>query len=195
MVGENSSSFFKALIWALFFCAIALFLTATPNASARTVKAKIVVVNISGLGGGNKITDADLIGFGLAETKDNEKLFPKIGDLNLKSGGVSLSYSPGIAIPAGLLSFSGGLSPETRLEFNSIPKTERSGKYDVAVVGSDGSIKKYDKEVVIDNVKRTIKTYGAIDINGGDVVLLFVRDIKVIQFNSVIHEGTSTLLG
>jgi hypothetical protein len=71
----------------------------------------------------------------------------------------------------------------------------RSGKYDVSVVGSDGSIRKYDKEIVIDNVNRTIKTYGTIDINGGDVVLMFVRDVRVVQFNSVIHEGTSTLLG
>lgn len=195
MTGAKTSSTFKALFWAVCFCAVVLFLTTAPQASARTVKAKVIVVNVSDLGGGEKITDADLINIALTGVKDDEKLFPLIDTLTLKSGEVIQPYSPGVAIPTGPLSFKCGLKQEMRLEFIPIKKQKKSGKYDMAVVGSDGLIRKYDKEIVIDNVNRTIKTYGTIDIKGGDVVLLFVRDAKVVQFNNVVHEGFSTECG
>lgn len=177
------------------FLGILFLFTAAAPAPARMVKAKVMVVNISALTSGGEITDADLLRIAMLENSDNRKLFPKIGGLTLKVGGENLSYSPGVAIEAEPLSFSGNLRQEMRLEFVSIINDKGAGKFDVVVVGSDGSLNKYDKEIVINKLKRTIKSYAAIKVGEGDVVLLFVRDVKITQFNGVREEGTKNVLG
>jgi hypothetical protein len=189
MKSRNLTSLFTAAVVAASFLGASIFLTGPPPASARTVKAKVKVVNISYLDMGENITDADLIRLALEDTEGNEKVFPEIVGLTLKSKGGKFPYSPGVAIPAAPLTFYGGPDPIKRLEFTSISSSGRAGKYDVAVVGSDGSIKKYDKEVVIDNVNKIIRTYDTIEIKGEDVVLLFIRNVKVIQFKDVRPEG------
>ncbi|MBN1574028.1 MAG: hypothetical protein JW984_12600 [Deltaproteobacteria bacterium] len=189
MKKRNHSLSFTAAFVVVFFFGASLFLTGAPPASARTVKAKVKVVNISYFDKGADITDADLIRLAIEETEGNENLFPKINGLTLKSGGEKLPYSPGVAIPAAPFSFYGGPDPKKRLEFISISSSRQAGKYDIAVVGSDGSIRKYDKEIVIDNVNKIIRTYETIEIKGEDVILLFIRDIKVIQFKDVRPEG------
>jgi hypothetical protein len=177
------------------FLGVLLLLTVVAPAPARTVKARVMVVNISALGSGDEITDADLLRIAMLENSDNKKLFPKIRNLTLKFGGENLSYSPGVAIEAKPLSFSGNLRQEMRLEFVSLANIKGAGKFDVVVVGSDGSLNKYDKEIVINKLERTIKSYAAIEVGGGDVVLLFVRDVKITQFNGVREEGTRNVLG
>ena len=177
------------------FLGILFLLIAVAPAPAWAVEARVMVVNISALKSGAKITDADLILIAMTENSDNTKLFPKIGGLTLKVGGENLSYSPGVAIEAKPLSFSGRLSQEMRLEFVSLENNKGAGKIDVVVIGSDGSLNKYDKEIVINKLERTIKSYAAIKVGGGDVVLLFVRDVKVTQFNGVREEGTRNVLG
>lgn len=189
MKSRNLSSFLTASVVAASFLGASIFLTGAPPVSARTVKAKVKVVNITYFDKGADITDADLIRLAFEDTVGNEKLFPKIDGLTLKSGGENLSYSPGVAIPAAPLSFYGGPDRKKRLEFISITSSGRAGKYDIAVVGSDGSIKKYDKEVVIDNVKKIIRTYETIEIKGEDVVLMFIRNVRVVQFKDVRPEG------
>ncbi|GEM_PF-2933631 len=174
---------------AVSFLGVLISFTVHPPALARTVKAKIKVVNISYFDMGANITDADLIRLSIEEVCRNEKLFPKIEDLTLKMEGGKFTYSPGIEIPAAPLSFSGVLKPEVRAEYTSIAASGRAGKYDIAVVGSDGSIRKYDREVVINKIDKTIKTYQSIDIHGGDVVLLFIRNIKVVHFKNIEPEG------
>jgi hypothetical protein len=189
MKPRNLSSFLAAAVLAVSFLGASIFLTAAPKASARTVKAKVKVVNISHYDMGEDITDADLLRLSTEEVCSDERLFPRVEDLTLKMGGGKIPYSPGIEIPAAPLSFLGVLRQETRTEYTSISASGKAGKYDIAIVGEDGSIKKYDKEIVIDKVNRTIKTYQAIDIHGGDTVLLFVRDIKVVHFKNTPTEN------
>ncbi|MBN1883683.1 MAG: hypothetical protein JW885_16075 [Deltaproteobacteria bacterium] len=84
------------------------------------------------------------------------------------------------------LEFHGSIDPEKEeLEFISMPYYNEVGKYDVAVVKADGSIERYDKEVVIDYKERTIKTYDPIFVEEGDVVLLFDKEYVETAFEGV----------
>jgi hypothetical protein len=63
-----------------------------------------------------------------------------------------------------------------------MPPTKDEPKYDIAIVKSDGSVEKVDKEIIVDYRNRTLNTSEEITVGEGDVILTFVKEVKPIQF-------------
>ncbi len=145
---------------------------------AETTKAEIRIVNISEISGKkSELSDVELLRLAKIETSENQKLFPKLENFKIKTEKGEISYTPGSHFDGGQITFFGAIKMIERLEFiSAINPLERSGKYDIAVISPNGSIERIDKEIIIDYEKRTIKTYQPIEIGGGDVILIFVRD-------------------
>ena len=126
------------------------------------------------------LDDDDLRRLAELSVSENPTLFPTIESFEAKQDGTQLE-------------FSGSIDPEKEaLEFISMPNYEEVGKYDVAVVKPDGSIERYDREVIIDYKERTIKTYDPLSVEEGDVVLLFAKEYVEIVFggeNEMLGEG------
>jgi len=110
------------------------------------------------------LTDDDLNRLADLDVSENPTLFPTIESFEVEQN----KY---------LLEFYGSIDPETEdLEFISMPYYDTAGKYDAVVVKADGTIERYDTEVVIDYKDRTIQTYYPLTVEERDVVLLFVKD-------------------
>lgn len=145
---------------------------------AETPKAEIRIVNISEISGKkSELSDIELLRLAKIDVYENQKIFPKIEDFKIKTEKGERSYAPGLYLDGGKITFFSAIEIIERLEFVSISNSlERSGKYDIAVISPNGNIERIDKEIIIDYEKRTIKTYQPIEIDGGDVILVFVRD-------------------
>jgi hypothetical protein len=159
---------------------LALVLTSTfaTSVPAETTKVEMRVINISEVSGKkSEISDVELLRLAKIEISEDEKLFPGLKHLRIKTERGEVFYTPGLHFDSGLITFSGVIGMQERLEFVSLENPlERSGKYDIAVISSSGNIERIDKEIIIDYEKRTIKTFQPIEIGGGDVLLVFVRD-------------------
>jgi hypothetical protein len=150
---------------------------------AETTKAEMRVVNISEVSDKKgEISDVELLRLAKIKTSEDEKLFPGLKHLRIKTERGEVFYTPGLHLESGKITFSGIIEMRERLEFVSLQNPlERSGKYDIAVISPSGKIERIDKEIIINYEKRTIKTFQPIEIGGGDVLLVFVRDY--------IHQG------
>ena len=159
-------------------CAFVFTSTFSASVFAETTKAEMRVINISEVSGKKgEIPDVELLRLAKVETSEDEKLFPGLKHLRIKNEKGEVFYKPGLYFESGKITFSGSIEMKERLEFISLKNPlERSGKYDIAVISPTGNIERIDKEIIIDYKKRTIKTFQPIEIGGGDVILVFVRD-------------------
>ncbi|MBN1880528.1 MAG: hypothetical protein JW885_00015 [Deltaproteobacteria bacterium] len=146
-----------------FFVVAVCAISASGEMAARNVR----IVNTSALDTFDfqkYLTDDDLNRLADLDVSENPEIFPTIESFEVEQD----TY---------LLEFHGSIDPETeKLEFISMPYYDTAGKYDVVVVKPDGTVVRYDKEVVIDYKERTIKTFCPLTVDEGDVVLLFVKD-------------------
>jgi len=159
-----------------FLMVFALIAAFSLPAFAGTVADDVRIVNTSALDPfeyQKYLEDDDLRRLAELSVSENPTLFPTIESFEAEQDGTQLE-------------FHGSIDPEKEaLEFISLPNYEEVGKYDVAVVKPDGSVERYDKEVVIDYKERTIKTYDPLSVEEGDVVLLFAREYVEITFGGV----------
>ena len=165
----------------MYLMVIALIAALALPAFAGTVVDDVRIVNTSALDPlvyKKHLDDDDLRRLAELSVSENPELFPTIESFEAKQDGTQLE-------------FHGSIDPEKEaLEFISMPYRREVGKYDVAVVKPDGSIERYDKEVIIDYKERTIKTYDPLSVEEGDVVLLFAKEYVEIVFG-----GETDMLG
>ena len=159
-----------------FVMVFALIAAISLPAFAGTVVDDLRIVNTSALDPleyKKHLDDDDLRRLAELSVSENPMLFPTIESFVAKQDGSQLE-------------FHGSIDPEKEaLEFISMPYYNEAGKYDVAVVKPDGSIERYDREVIIDYKERTIKTYDPLSVEEGDVVLLFAKDYVETVFGGV----------
>ncbi|MBN1881719.1 MAG: hypothetical protein JW885_06050 [Deltaproteobacteria bacterium] len=171
----------------MFVIIFALIAIISLPAFAETVVDDVRIVNTSALDPfeyQKYLDDDDLRSLAGLSVSENPTLFPTIESFEVRQTKSELE-------------FHGSIDPEKEaLEFISMPYYNEVGKYDVAVVKPDGSIERYDKEVVIDYQERTIKTYDSLSVEEGDVVLLFAKEYVEIVFGkeerNTIGEGRTT---
>jgi hypothetical protein len=121
------------------------------------------------------LTDEDLMRLAELSVSENPRIFPTIESFEVEQDDAELT-------------FHGSIDEEKEdLEFISMPERSGIGKYDVAVVKADGTVELIDKEVVIDYMERTIRTFDPITVEEGDVVLLFAKDYVETAFGGVDH--------
>jgi hypothetical protein len=150
--------------------------------NAQELHATMKVINLSGLDFDKELGDVDLLWIATLNPSENPDLFPPLKNLIITSGDGNIPYKTGIFIPSGSISFNGSITLGERMEFIS-PKEEGSiSKFDAVVVTSVGTLLKIDKEIIIDYKERTIMTALPIHVDEGDVLLLFVRDVKMTHF-------------
>jgi len=146
---------------------IALIAALSLTAYAGTVTDDVRIVNTSALDPfeyQKNLDDDDLRRLAELVVSENPELFPTIESFELIQDESELDIHASI-------------DPETEdLEFISMPYTGKVGKYDVAVVRPDGSIERYDREVIIDYKERTVNTHEPLVVEEGDVVLLFAKE-------------------
>jgi hypothetical protein len=154
----------------------ALIASLSLTAFAGTVTDDVRIVNTSALDPfeyQKQLDDDDLRHLAVLSVSENPELFPTIESFELIQDESELDIH-------------GSIDPETeKLEFISMPYTGKVGKYDVAVVKPDGSIERYDREVIIDYKERTINTYDPLVVEEGDVVLLFAKEYVETAFEGV----------
>jgi len=121
------------------------------------------------------LTDEDLMRIAELSVSENPRIFPKIESFEVEQDAAELTFHGSID------------GEKENLEFISMPEDSGIGKYDVAVVKVDGTVERIDKEVVIDYLERTIKTFDPISVEEGDVVLLFAKDYVETAFEGVDH--------
>jgi len=159
-----------------FVMVFALIAAISLPAFAGTVVDDLRIVNTSALDPleyKKHLDDDDLRRLAELSVSENPMLFPTIESFVAKQDGSQLE-------------FHGSIDPEKEaLEFISMPYYNEAGKYDVAVVKPDGSIERYDREVIIDYKERTIKTYDPLSVEEGDVVLLFTKEYVETAFEGV----------
>jgi len=160
----------------MYLMVIALIAAFALPTFAGTVVDDVRIVNTSALDPfeyKKDLDDDDLRRLADLSVSENPELFPTIESFEAKQEKSELE-------------FHGSIDPEREhLEFISMPNYNEAGKYDVAVVKPDGSIERYDKEVIIDYKERTIKTYDPLSVEEGDVVLLFAKDYVETVFGGV----------
>jgi len=146
---------------------IALIAALSLTAYAGTVTDDVRIVNTSALDPfeyQKNLDDDDLRRLAELAVSENPELFPTIESFEVIQDESELDIN-------------GSIDPETEdLEFISMPYSDKAGKYDVVVVRPDGSIERYDREVVIDYKERTINTHEPLVVEEGDVVLLFAKE-------------------
>jgi hypothetical protein len=161
---------------------IALIAALSLTAFAGTATDDVRIVNTSALDPfeyKKHLDDEDLRKLADLSVSENPMLFPTIESFEATQEKTELR-------------FHGSIDPETEdLEFISMPYYDEVGKYDVAVVRPDGSIERYDREVIIDYKERTIKTYDPLWVEEGDVVLLFAKEYVETVFgrDTDMHGG------
>jgi len=160
----------------MYLMVLALIAALSLPAFAGTVEDDIRIINTSALDTfeyKKNLDDDDLKRLAELSVSENPELFPTIESFEAKQDGSELE-------------FNGSIDPEKEdLEFISMPYLNEAGKYDVAVVKPDGSIERYDEEVIIDYKERTIKTYNPLSVEDGDVVLLFAKEYVETAFEGV----------
>lgn len=155
------------------FIIVAMFaVTAFGEMAAKNVR----IVNTSALDifdFQKYLTDDDLKRIAELNVSENPEIFPTIKSFEVEQNKF-------------LLEFYGSIDPETEeLEFISMPYYNKVGKYDAVVVKQDGTVERYDAEVVIDYKDRTIQTYYPLTVEEGDVVLLFAKEYIETAFEGV----------
>lgn len=166
------------------FAAVVLVLAAAMVGAAASVPAsvKVRVLNVSVYGEKN-LTDAK----GIAEAAtmsvaQDPRMFPPIESLLVTSGNDSAKYAPDVALPAGGLKVAGSASEAEKINFTSLPNPDMPGKFDIAVVSPDGTVKYINEQVSIDYVNRAITTVTPFAVKDGDTVLVFVKDVDKMYF-------------
>ncbi len=163
------------LIGILFTISFAVF------AFAGAPNAKIRIVNISALGVEKELSDEELVRLADIHISENPEVFPEVADFVIKMNNMQVKYAPDSYLSHGNLFFSGSMEEKELMEFISLFNYEKPGKFEVAIVKADGTVVKIDEEVVVDYKKKSIKTYRPFNVEEGDVVLTFVRDVVIID--------------
>ncbi|GEM_PF-1453437 len=153
--------------------------------------AKIRVVNISALGAQNELTDDELRNVAIISLSENPEIFPDIVNFVIWIGTFKSKYSPNMSLSSGPIKFSGSIEEKEALEFISLPDKNKAGKFDMAIVKPDGKVIKFDEEIVIDYKKRSIKTSKPINVEDGDVLLVFVKKFVRISFPDAENNYTT----
>jgi hypothetical protein len=96
-----------------------------------------------------------------------------------------------MSLSSGSIKFSGSIEEKEALEFISLPDKNKAGKFDAVIVKPDGRVIKFDEEIIIDYKKRSIKTNEAINIEDGDVLLVFVKKFVRISFPDAENNYTA----
>jgi hypothetical protein len=151
-------------------CIFVIVFVVSAGGFAYALPENVRIVNTSAIGDKTMIGTQGLVKLSRMSIAENPRIFPTIKDLTATREGETMSLL-------------GSIAPEEKLEFISLKYAKYPGGFDIAVVSPDGAVTRIDEEVVIDYVARTIKTQKPITIGGGDIVIIFVKDVEEIPLS------------
>ena len=160
-------------------------LTACPFSALSQEGATVRVLNISASGKRVELTDERLVDLARDISETPSRLYPELETLTFHNGDEEAAYVPGVSLSTGLIDVSGALDAEDGYNFTSISVSDLPGKSDLAIVGFDGSVKRFDEEVTIEYDDRTVTTSRPILVLPGDVMFLFVRETRKMYVEEV----------
>ena len=149
--------------------------------------AQVRIVNLSALSG-MTYDDKGLMTLANLDVSKNSKIFPIVSDFSIVGTGVE--YKPGTEIPCRVecpINISSTIKDKEKLEFTSID--EKAGKFNIAVVGKDASVKRLDESADIDYTMKVLKTSKPIPLAQGDTLLVFVKEVPKSYFDYQGLEG------
>ena len=165
-------------------------LTVCPGPVFSQEKITVRVLNISALKHRIELSDERLLEFARDAVEDPSRRYPQLETLNLQNGDETVVYTPDVSIGSGLMDVSGALDTGGGFNFTSVSVRTLPGKSDLAVVGLDGTVRRFDEEVTIEYDDRTITTSRPILVLPGDIVFLFVRETREMYTEEVLpHQG------
>jgi hypothetical protein len=165
-------------------------LTVCPGSVFPQEKVTVRVLNISALKHRVELNDERLLEFAGDAVEDSSRHYPQLETVILENGDETAIYTPDVSIGPGLIDVSGALDTEGGFNFTSISVRTLPGKSDLAVIGFDGTVRRFDEEVIIEYDDRSITTSRPILVLPGDTVFLFVRETREMYTEEVIpHQG------
>jgi len=162
----------------LLIISIVAVMTASPLLALSQEEVTIRVLNISATGKRVELTDERLVELARDSSEISSRYYPELETLTFLTGDAAVAYVPGVSLSTGLIDVSGALTAESGFNFTSVSVSDLPGKCDLAIVGFDGSVKRFDDEVTIEYDERTITTSRPVLLLPGDVMFLFVRETK-----------------
>jgi hypothetical protein len=156
-------------------------LAAEPQTITEPPIAQVRIVNMSALAGVS-YDDKELMALANLDVSKNTNIFPIVSDFSIVEGGKE--YKPGKEIPCQVtcpINISSAISESEKLEFTSI--SDSAGKYNIAVVGKDGAVKRLDETADIDYSLKVLKTAKPIPLAQGDTLLVFVKNVPETYFD------------
>jgi hypothetical protein len=161
---------------------------ADPTAPMKAPVAQVRIVNLSAVKG-MTYNDKNLMTLANLDVSKNTKIFPIVSDFAIMESGKE--YAPGTEIPCEVvcpINISSSIKEGEKLEFASVtdlttPAERTPKEFNIAVVGSDGSVDRISTPADIDYSKKVFKTDKPIPLADGDTVLVFVRDVPKIYFD------------
>jgi hypothetical protein len=162
----------------LFVMAVAAVTTALPHRVLSQEEATVRVLNINTLGFRVELTDERLVELARDTSDMPSRQYPELEGLTFSGGDGETAYVPGASLFVGLVDVAGALDTDGGFNFTSVSNGDLPGKCDLAIVGFDGSVRRFDDEVIIEYNDRTVSTAMPVLVLPGDVMFLFVRETK-----------------
>ncbi len=156
-------------------------LAAEPQTTVEPPIAQVRIVNMSALSGAS-YDDKELMTLANLDVSKNTNIFPIVSDFSIVQSGEK--YKSGTEIPCQVtcpINISSAINDSEKLEFSSI--SDSMGKYNIAVVGKDGAVKRLDETADIDYSKKVLKTAKPIPLAQGDTLLVFVKSVPQTYFD------------
>jgi hypothetical protein len=165
---------------AFLVASVVAVMTAWPLPVLSQDEATVRVLNISALGFRDELTDERLIELARDTSDISSRRYPELETLVFSIEDEEVAYTPGVPLPMGLVDVSGALDTDGGFNFTSVSVRDTTEKCDLAVIGSDGFVKRFNEEVIIEYDDRTVSTVNPVLLLPGDVMFLFVRETKKI---------------